>query len=286
MLGIRLSNGHEFRYMIASGGLAYDGRGWPWDQPFRWVGLLDESLFTTVIKTLTLEPRQGNFRWWNPLGSLRFIRNGVVNAYGLTNPGCHWWCQNVGPAIDSSRAAIVGSIFGQPNELAKMAAMLNDYDLVALEVNASCPNVDDGVLLNCDDVIRGLEAAKRASRFPLISKLSVTHDAAHVIPRITDLVEAVNINSVPWETAFPGRKSPLAHLGGGGVSGKAAQPFTWKMVDELAAQTDIPIIAPSVWEYGDIERLVKRGARAVSFGAVLMFYPWRPTLIVREHMRT
>ena len=60
---IRLSNGREFEYMAASGALAYDGRGWWWEWPLRWCGLLDPSLFTIVTKTLTRHPRRGNLRW-------------------------------------------------------------------------------------------------------------------------------------------------------------------------------------------------------------------------------
>ena len=110
MFGIRLSNGHELKYVIASGGLAYDGKGWLWDQPLRWLNLLDEQLFTTIIKSLTLPPREGNFRWYYPLGCVRYLRGGgIVNAFDLTNPGIDWWCRNVGPKIDSKKASLVGS---------------------------------------------------------------------------------------------------------------------------------------------------------------------------------
>jgi dihydroorotate dehydrogenase len=70
----------------------------------------------------------------------------------------------------------------------------------------------------------------------------------------------------------------LAHLGGGGVSGKAAQPRTWGLLETLVGLTDIPVCGPSVWNYQDIAELRTLGASAIDFGSVIMPYPWRPTL--------
>lgn len=280
---IRLSNGHCFEYMTASGALGYDGKGWPWEWPLRWIGLLDHSLFTVVIKTLTREPKKGNFRWYNPFGCIRIIDGGVVNAVGFTNPGIEWWCRKVGPTVDSRKIPLVGSIFSEePEELVEMAIMLNPFDLVALEINASCPNAGRGFLENTEKVITGCKVVRTASRFPLIVKLSVVHDVDFIIPRIEGVVEAITINSVPWRVIFPQKKSPLAHLGGGGVSGKIAQPFTWKMVEKLVSITEIPVIGPSVWEFQDIEELRKIGAKAVSFGSLFLARPQCPTLFVRR----
>lgn len=290
--GIILSNDQIITYVIASGGLAYDGKGWLWDQPLRWFGQLDEHMFSTVMKTVTLNRCRGNYRWWNPFGCVRFIPGGTVNAFGLTNPGIDWWCEKVGLKI-TKQLPVIGSILGDPKELAEMAKMLNDYELVALEVNASCPNTGGDILAlrNIRNVVAGFEAVRKVSRFPIIGKLSVAHQEINwVVSRCKGLVEAISINSVPWNFAYPDRKSPLAHLGGGGISGKAAQPWTWKLVKELAQMTDTPVIGPSVWDYGDIDRVVELGAKAVSFGAILMPNPYRPlnplrpTAFVRRHM--
>lgn len=279
---IKLSNSHSFEYMVASGALAFDGLGWPWERPLRWVKLLDETLFTTVIKTLTLKPRRGNLRWYNPLGCVRLIPNGTLNAVGLTNPGAVWWCRKMGPHINSSRAPVMGSILGEPEELALMANMLNDFDLVGIEINASCPNTNDDLLVNTEKIIESCKAVKSVSHFPILLKLSTVHDVRSIVNKVESFVEAFSINSVPWRVVFPGQRSPLAHLGGGGVSGKAAQPFTWKLVEELSKMTETPVIGPSVWEFGDIAKLRSLGAKAISFGAIFLRSPWRPTLFVRR----
>src|SRR5580658_6822350 len=96
---IPLSNGHRLDYLAASGALAYDGQGWPWEWPLRWAGLIDPRLFTVVTKTLTFQRRRGNLRWHKPWECVALIPGGAVNKVGLTNPGFRWWCSHVGPRV-------------------------------------------------------------------------------------------------------------------------------------------------------------------------------------------
>lgn len=289
---IRLSNGHTFECMAASGALGFHGKGWPWERPLGWIPLwtplsgwtrlFQPSLFTVVMKTVTLKPRRGNFRRYNPFGCIRILRDGTVNAVGLTNSGIDWWCRKIGPRVDSTKIPLVGSILGEPDELVEMARMLNGFDLVALEINASCPNTEDDILTNTAKIIEGCLAVKSVSRFPIILKLSVVHEAGRIVGEVKGMVEAFSINSVPWRVVFPNRRSPLEHLGGGGVSGKLAQPCTWRLVYALAKMSQVPVIGPSVWDFEDIQKLRSLGSQAVSFGAIFLRYPWRPTLFVRK----
>ena len=279
---IKFSNGHAFEYMTASGALGFDGKGWPWERPWQWLKIFDPTLFTSVTKTLTLQPTEGNLRWYNPLRCIRLLHGGVVNAVGLSNPGIAWWCEKIGPSVDSNKIPLVVSIFGEPEELAEMPRMLDRFDLVGLEIDASCPNTKTDILHNTARVIASCKAVKENSRLPLILKLSVSHDIEQIVKEVENLVEAISINSVSWAIAFPNKKSPLANFGGGGVSGKAAQPFTWSLIEKLVTSTSIPVIGPSVWEFDDIEKVRKLGAKAISFGSIFLRYPWRPTLYVRK----
>lgn len=283
---IHLSNGHQFEYMAASGALAYDGRGWPWEWPLRWVRLLDPKLFTIVTKTLTPLPRQGNLRWSHPWSVVANVPDGVANAIGLSNPGLDWWLKEVAPQIPKSGYDIVCSITGDdPGTLATMAKKLDKVELRAIELNASCPNTDKELLQNSALVVEMVRAIRSVTQHPVILKLSVVHDYIHIAKSCEGLVEALAINSVPWSVAFPDKKSPLASFGGGGVSGRAAQLWTWGMVQELAPATSIPVIGPGVWEFFDMAHLRELGAKAISFGSIFMRYPWRPTGYVMREMR-
>lgn len=290
---ITLSNGHkiEIEYMVASGALGFDGKGYLHEQPLKWIGLFDPSLFTVVAKTVTYKPRKGNYKRYWPLGCIRFLPNilkpdGVVNSVGLTNKGIRWWCEEKGILVDRKKISLVGSILSDNiYELVEMARMMNDFDLVALEVNDSCSNIKGDLLENTEKVIRGCLAVKEVSRFPLILKVSVVHHTESILPEVEGIIEAISINSVPWAVIFPNKKSPLAHLGGGGVSGKIAQSYTWGLVKDLVSMTSIPVIGPSVWKFKDIEQLRKIGAKAISFGSIFLRYPWRPTQFVRKDMK-
>lgn len=282
---IHLSNGHQFEYIAASGALAYDGCGWPWEWPLRWAGFIDPAKFTIVTKTLTPLPRAGNLRWSHPWSTVANVPQGVVNAIGLTNPGFDWWIQDIAPQIPKRGYDIVCSITGDdPATLAAMAQRLDKIQIKGIELNASCPNTDKDLLQNASLVVDMVKAIRASTQHPIILKLSVIHDYVHVARSCEGLVEALSINSVPWAVAFPDQSSPLARFGGGGVSGRAAQPWTWKMVQELACATSIPVIGPGVWEFYDMAHLRELGAKAISFGSIFMRYPWRPNRFIEKDL--
>jgi len=274
--------------MVASGALAFDGKGWLWERPLVWLGLIKPELFTVVIKSLTRNPRQGNLRWWKPWACVRLIPGGSVNKVGLTNPGIEWWCREVGPNIDFQKFPTAGSIFGDERELVEMAEMLNRFDLVALEVNVSCPNTGHAMEM-VEMVVNSVKAVKRVSRHPVIVKVSADQDYLTIVRGLVGIVEAVSLNSVPWKTVFTnGEQTPLWKLekqvggGGGGVSGKPAQKYNWPAVEALAKQGSLPVIGPSVMEFEDMEKLRRLGAKAIGFGAIHLRTPWKPTAIVRK----
>ncbi|MCR4334173.1 MAG: hypothetical protein NUV47_00340 [Patescibacteria group bacterium] len=285
---ITLSNGHAFKYMVASGALAFDGKGWPWERPLVWLGLIKPELFTVVIKSLTRNPRIGNLRWWKPWTCVRLIPGGAVNKVGLTNPGVEWWCREVGPKLDFKKFPTAGSIFGDEKELVEMAEMLNRFDIVALEVNVSCPNTGHAIE-QAEMVVNSVKAVKRASRHPVIVKVSADQDYLTIARGLVGIAEAVSLNSVPWKTVFTNSgQTPLAKLekqvggGGGGVSGKPAQKHNWAAVEALAKQGSLPVIGPSIMEFEDMEKLRRLGAKAIGFGAIHLRTPWKPTSFIKK----
>lgn len=297
---ITLSNGRKLTYVVASGSLAFSGLGWFWERPLVWLGLIKPELFTVFIKSLTLHPRKGNLSWWHPWTCVRLLfGDGVVNKVGLSNKGIDWWCKKVGPRLNFKKYKIAGSIFGNEQELVDMAIKLNAFDLVALEVNVSCPN-SGHAMDKTQQVIDSVKAVKRVSRHPIIVKVSVDQDYIAIARRLVGVAEAISLNSVPWTTVYPnGERSPLYKLerkvggGGGGVSGRPAQKHNWKAVQELAADGSLPVIVPSIMDYEDMAHVRKWGA-AVSFGAIhlptkgkpwtVFSNPCKPTQFVKKEM--
>ena len=169
--------------------------------------------------------------------------------------------------------------------------MLNRFSFVALEVNPSCPNTGHA-MQTAEVIIKMVKAVKQVSRHPIIVKVSVDQDYLSIARGLVGIAEVISINSVPWKTAFPyGDKSPLWKLekkvggGGGGVSGKPAQRLNWRAVKSLAEQGSLPVIAPSIMDYNDMEHVRCLGAEAVSFGAIHLRTPWRPTWFVEKDLR-
>lgn len=298
---IKLSNGHQFEFAVASGALAFDGRGWPWEWPLRWTGRLDPRLFTIVTKTVMPEPWKGNFRKYAPFKVVKLLDAkgetlnpflfllepdrlaGAVNSVGLTNDGVEMWLYRDYPVIERLGYKVIVSLTREKGLSCKdMVRRLGGRkNIVGLEYNASCPNTDPVLLGNAELVAKNCFEIKRESDYPLLLKLSCVQPYVEIARAVGGAVEAISINSVPWNVIFPDKKSPLANLGGGGVSGKIAQPFTWKMTAELSRETRIPIIGPSIWEYEDISRLQRIGASAVHFGTIF-FRASKPTAFVRR----
>ena len=66
----------------------------------------------------------------------------------------------------------------------------------------------------------------------------------------------------------------------GGVSGKPAQKHNWAAVEALAKQGSLPVVGPSAMEFEDMKKLRKLGAKAISFGAIHLRTPWKPTSFI------
>lgn len=299
---IKLSNGHELEFLTASGALAFDGRGWPWEWPLRWWGKIDPHQFTITVKTIMPQKWAGNLRRSRPFDVLKFVSRGgseihpisalarrdsiggVVNAIGLTGPGIDTWLERDYPVIERNGYKVIVSITGPEGGqgCAEMARKLNGLkNVVGIEFNASCPNTDPKLLQNPSMVISQCHVIKAATSQPLLLKLSYGQDYPQIAKKVEGLVEAVSINSVPWKFVFGDLTSPLKKYGGGGVSGPVAKPFIWKMVSNLVKRTSVPVIGAGVWEYEDIAELKSLGASAFHFGTIFLPYPCRPTQFVR-----
>lgn len=296
---IKLSNGHCFEFVVASGALAFDGRGWSWEWLLRWAGKLDPHLFTIVTKTILFFKKTSNDVPWrvvkclsqdgetiNPVIALLLRRDlmaGAANAVGLTGPGLTKWLERDHPTTQRFKYNVIVSITGNLVECVKMVKRLNMVGgIKGIEYNSSCPNADP---IDAETVARTCYAVKEVSQHPIILKLNYAQPYLQIARAVEGVVEAIDINSVPWDMVYPGRKSPLVDYGGGGISGKIAQSFTWSMVSKLARETSTPVIGPSIWEYEDIQRLRMLGASAYHFGTIFLPYPWRPTAYVKRWIR-
>jgi dihydroorotate dehydrogenase len=294
---ITLPNGHRFEFVAAAGALGYDGRGYPWEWPFRWAGLLRPRAFTVITKTLTLAPRRGNLRWYAPWRAVRRLGGGnTVNAVGLTNPGLKWWVKRPRTTAWRHGVKVIVSVWLEgvwKDEVRAMIDLLNDayYDapspVVAAELNMSCPNAAGGVSDRRRlEIVRVL---RRELRCPLVIKLP--HEgAADLCHRLTSdgCADAFDLGqSVPWDFGYPGKRSPLLRYGyAGAISGPYIKPTARRTLEWVRDVTRTPLISG-----GGIDSLEEAnyrfglGADAVAFGTLFLYKPWAPNRIVKALSR-
>src|SRR5665811_61263 len=108
---------NSVNFVIASGALGFDGRGYWWEKILIWLGLIKPEIFDLVItKTLTLHKCEGNLKWWKPWECFQLISGGAENKVGLTNQGIYWWLKKVGKKIDFKKSNLGVSIYGTLDE--------------------------------------------------------------------------------------------------------------------------------------------------------------------------
>jgi dihydroorotate dehydrogenase (NAD+) catalytic subunit len=291
---IRFSNGHELTFCNGSGALAFDGRGWWWEFPLRWLGILDPKAFTVVAKTVTVFPREGNLSLWHPWTCVRVLRNswstGAVNAVGLTNPGVEHWVNHHYPTAMKKGYKIAASVSPEHDIEASLLAnqlMKSRADLAYIEVNLSCPNVKH-VPIDIPVMLEKLSYAKH----PLVLKLSEDQITPEFIKASEKYVEAYHaINSIPWDNVMPrSHKSPIqkySHGQKGGVSGEFIFARALDAVAKLKTLTNKPVIGGGgIFHLIDVRCFEQAGAEAFSIGTCFMLRPWKPNRIVRQYQAT
>ncbi len=111
------------------------------DELARYVDLA--SLGAVVVKSLAAEPWPGN-----AAPRVHETQGGMLNSVGLQGPGVEAWLRDELPPLLATGATVVASIWGRTvEEYAAAAALLADAppEVVAVEVNLSCPNLHHDV---------------------------------------------------------------------------------------------------------------------------------------------
>ena len=229
-----------------------------------------------IPKTITAEPRIGNTPW-------RTIETaaGMLNSIGLDNDGIEAFVQHHLPYLSSLPVPVIVSIAGRTSdEFVEMAARLDGLKGVAgIELNISCPNVSGGVDLGtdpqmCEKVVAGCRAA---CGVPVIAKLTPNVTDIQVIARAAeaggaDAISAINTclgMAVDWR-----RTRPLLGNVMGGLSGPAIKPIALRIVYQIAAAVDIPIIGiGGIANVDDVMEFLVTGATAVQIGTANFYNP-------------
>ena len=227
-------------------------------------------LGAVVVKSLSADPWEGN-----PAPRVHAIGDVMLNSVGLQNPGVEAWLEHDLPALRAAGARVVASIWGFTVEAyEKAAAMLAGVpNIVAVEVNVSCPNVEDRRRMFAHDARATAEVvdATAGCGRPRWAKLS---------PNVTDVTEIAEaaygagadaitlVNTVMGMALDIETRQPRLGGGGGGLSGAAIHAVAVRAVwDCHRAFPDRDIVGVGGVARGvDAVELMMAGATAVQVG--------------------
>lgn len=230
------------------------------------------------------------FEWaGNPAPRVAAWGPDMLNAVGLSGPGVEAWRRDQLPALLRRGARVVGSIWGRSvAEFADAARAMRGADVVALEVNASCPNLEgrSGIFAHSPELTARIVAAAAEAQLPLWVKLSPN------TPELVDVARAavdagaralVLVNTVLGMVIDIEKRCPALGNGGGGLSGAGIFPVALRAVYEChAALPETPIVGVGgIFSGDDAIAMVMAGASAVEVGTATFANPRAPWLVAR-----
>ena len=242
-----------------------------------------------MVKSLSPEPWPGN-----PAPRLHPASAGMLNSVGLQGPGVKAWLDDDLPRLTAVGARVVTSIWGQRvDDFARAAAMVAGAPgVVAIEVNVSCPNVEDRRRMFAHSPAATAEVVAAVGEHcpgvPRWAKLSPTvADVAEVAgAALAAGAEGVTlVNTVLAMAIDLDRRRPLLGSGptGGGLSGPAIHPLAVRAVfDVRQAHPGAGIVGVGGVSTGDdAVELMLAGADAVQVGTATFRDPRAPLKVLR-----
>lgn len=232
-----------------------------------------KDIGAVVTKSIMNKPRYGR-----PTPRMAETPSGMLNSIGLQGPGIEAFLANDIPWLVEQNSRIVISIAGETiEEYATLARKVRSVSgISAIEVNISCPNVENrGLVFACDPEAsrRVIDGVRKTigGEIPIIAKLSpdVTN-----LPSIAEGVVEAGADALALINTVLGMVINLdtmrPHLGGktGGLSGPAIKPVAVRAIYQVhAALPEVPILGMGGVSSGrDAFELILAGSSGVSVG--------------------
>jgi dihydroorotate dehydrogenase (NAD+) catalytic subunit len=248
-----------------------------------------KDIGAVVTKSVMTKPRHGR-----ATPRMAETPSGMLNSIGLQGPGIDAFLANDLPWLIAQGSRVIVSIAGETSdEYGVLARKLRaSSGISAIEVNISCPNVENRGLVfaaDSDASCRVIDSVRKVigGEIPIIAKLT---------PDVTDIAKiaegVVNsgadalalINTVLGMVINLDTMKP--HLGGktGGLSGPAIRPIAVRAIYQVhSALPNVPILGMGGVASGrDALELILAGASGVSVGTASFGNPTAIISIQRE----
>ncbi|MEA3374965.1 MAG: dihydroorotate dehydrogenase [Chloroflexota bacterium] len=232
-----------------------------------------------TTKSCSLKPRSGypnpTVLDWGP---------GLINAVGLSNPGVEVMVEEIQAAkaeLAPLGVPVIASIFADTiYEFGTITRFISEAEPDILEVNVSCPNLDDRYqqMFAADPYVSAqvTRQVKRYTDTPVLVKLSpnvtdISEIAEAVVEAGADGITAINSVGPGLILDVETRRPILAH-GTGGMSGPPIRPIAVRCVHDICRAVDVPVVATGGVTTGrDVVEMLLVGATVVSIGSAVRY---------------
>jgi dihydroorotate dehydrogenase (NAD+) catalytic subunit len=241
-----------------------------------------ETLGCYVTKGLSIKPHHGN-----PLPRIWEERCGMINSIGLQNIGIERFFEEYFPFFKRKKTPIIVNFFGfTEDEYISCAQKIKpDRQIIALEMNLSCPNIKKGGIgfgKEADMVYEIVRNVKTVTKIPLLAKL--TPEVKNIVEIAVAAYEAgadglTLINTIPAAVVDINQRSvPIK----GGLSGPIARSVALRAVYECSKAVPIPIIGVGgIMDTHDAVSFLMAGAQAIQIGTATFIDPFAIPKIIR-----
>ncbi|WP_251867632.1 dihydroorotate dehydrogenase [Enterococcus malodoratus] len=246
------------------------------------------QLGAIMIKATTPKERFGN-----ATPRVAETPSGMLNAIGLQNPGMEVVLQDILPSLEKyQELPIIANVAGACEEdYVEVCAKIGDAppNVKAIELNISCPNVKHGgIAFGTDPEVayRLTKAVKEVANVPVYVKLS---------PNVTDIVPIAKaiekggadgftmINTLLGMRIDLKTRQPILANRTGGLSGPAIKPVAIRLINQVAAVSELPIIGMGgVQTVDDVLEMFMAGASAVAVGTANFTDPYICPKLIEE----
>ncbi|EAG1698547.1 dihydroorotate dehydrogenase [Listeria monocytogenes] len=244
------------------------------------------ELGAIMAKAVTPEPRLGN-----PTPRVAETTSGMLNAIGLQNPGLEHVLAHELPFLEQFETPIIANVAGATeDDYVQVCARIGESKAVkAIELNISCPNVKHGgIAFGTDPEVahRLTKAVKNVATVPVYVKLSP--NVADIVS-IAQAIEAAGADGLTMINTLLGMRidlktrKPIIANGTGGLSGPAIKPVAIRMIHQVRAVSNIPIIGMGgVQTVDDVLEFLIAGADAVAVGTMNFTDPFICPKLISE----
>lgn len=238
-----------------------------------------------VTKTITRGWRDGN-----PTPRVCEVDGSMLNSIGIPSKGVGAFLEKALPFYRRYDAPLVVSISGNTaDEFATLCSEVTVEGVAAIEVNISCPNIEEdgkAFAIRPSSTHQVMRRLREATHLPLWAKLTPNTGETSEVARAAEEAgaDALVVSNTLLAMAIDvrTRRPKLGNLMGG-LSGPSLKPIALRMAYQCARATRIPVIGcGGISNAQDVLEYLIAGASAVQVGTATFIQPTAMPDILRD----